>query len=179
MTTFTGTSGDDIYTAIAGNDTYQLLDGNDTINYGATIDGLGVLTWNNGFDTIIAADAGVLAPNYDRIVLNFSPNYVWGRKAGNNFELSIYAHVVTASIDPGAVDEVGKITLVNAFTATPGDRLSRIEFPNGTYFEAIPAPVADSYGHTAIYKFYEVGAGNVVSSEFYSRYPTSHQIYGR
>ncbi len=169
MATFTGTSGDDIFTALAGNDTYQLGDGNDTIFYNATVDGLGVLTWNNGFDTIISTDGGVVAPNYDRIVFNFSPDYIFARKVGNNFEASVYAHSVqNLNTDPGTVDEVGKITLINAFTASVADRISRIEGPNGFYFEAIAAPVADIYGHTAIYKSHNPGIGNVQYNEWYT-----------
>ena len=168
MATFTGTSGDDIFTALAGNDTYQLGDGNDTIFYNATVDGLGVLTWNNGFDTIISTDGGVVAPNYDRIVFNFSPDYIFARKVGNDFEASVYAHSVqNLNTDPGAVDEVGKITLINAFTASVADRISRIEGPNGFYCEAIAAPVADIYGHTAIYKSHNPGLGNVQYNESY------------
>jgi len=168
MTTFNGTIGDDTLTAIAGNDTYQLGAGNDTIYFNASVDALGVLTWNNGLDTVISTDGGLLAPNYDKIILNFSKDYVYGRKVGNNMELSIYAHVQNGDSDPGTVDQVGKITLVNAFSATPADHISRVEDANGFYFEAISAPVADIYGHTAIYKTYTPKTGDLQYVEWYT-----------
>ena len=150
MTTFNGTTGDDSLTAIAGNDTYQLGNGNDTITYNASVDAFGVLTWNYGFDTIISTDGGVDSPNYDKVVLDFSFEYLWGRKVGLNIELSIYAHNVSNSnSDPGVADEVGKIIFVNAFSNSMSDRLSRLEGPRGMYFEAIASPTADLHGHTA------------------------------
>ena len=152
MTTFSGTPGDDAEFGIAGDDTYQLGSGNDTITYNASIDGLGVLTWEYGTDTIISADGGVTAPDFDRVVFGFSSNYLWGRKVGNNFEISVYAHPVTGQTDPGTLDQVGKIIVVNAFTAFIADRLSRIEATGGFFYEAIAAPVADPYGRTAIYR---------------------------
>ena len=160
MATFPGTPGDDTLTAVAGDDTYQLGAGNDTLIFNATIDGLGVLTWNNGFDTVIPADGGVEAPNYDRIVINFSYDYVWERKVGNDLEVSIYAHKLTGETDPGATDQVGKIIVRDAFTASLASRISRIE---GTDFsiDAIAAPVVDSYGHTAIYTVRFPGSGSV------------------
>jgi Ca2+-binding RTX toxin-like protein len=167
MTIFTGTAGNDTLTGIAGNDTYQLGAGDDTINFNATVDGLGVLSWNNGFDTVVSTDGGLASPNYDRIVLNFSPDYIYGRKVGLNLELSVYAHIVTGNFDPGSFDEVGRITLVNAFSTSIADRISRIEAPGGFYFEAIAAPAPDSYGHTAIYKIYEPGTGTVAFEENY------------
>jgi Ca2+-binding RTX toxin-like protein len=173
MATFIGTSGDDTLTAIPGNDTYQLGAGNDTIYYNATIDALGVLSWNNGFDTIISTDGGVVAPNYDKVVLNFSSDYIFARKVGADLQLSVYAHVLNQTgnnIDPGSVDEVGRITLQNAFTASIGDRISSVEGPLGSSgfgFRAIPVPVADSYGHTAIYGFRNPGTGNIVYNETY------------
>ncbi|MBL8337693.1 MAG: hypothetical protein JNM97_13040, partial [Rhodoferax sp.] len=90
--------------------------------------------------------------NFDKIVINFSLDYIYARKNGANFELSIYAHALTSDIDPGAVDQVGMIILKDAFTGSINDRISRIEGPNGFYFEAITTPVADLFGHVAIYK---------------------------
>ncbi len=165
MTTFNGTNGDDKMNGVAGNDTYQLGNGNDTISYNASVDGTGVLSWAYGFDTIIASDGGIAAPNFDRIVTNFSLDYIWGRKVGADFELSIYAHVPNSDMDPGTGgDEVGRITLKNAFSASSADRISRIEDSSGQYFEAIAVPVADQFGHTAIYKF--GGSNNGVVSEW-------------
>jgi Ca2+-binding RTX toxin-like protein len=154
MATFNGTSGDDIEFGVAGNDIYQLGAGNDTIIYNATINGLGVLTWTHGNDTIVSTDGGVAPPNYDKIVLNFSLDHIYGRKNGANFELSIYAHAINDENDPGAVDQVGLIVLQNAFSGSINDRLSRIEGPNGFYFDAVVNPVADDYGHVGIYKAY-------------------------
>ncbi len=168
MTIFNGTIGNDTLTAIAGNDTYQLGAGNDTVYFNASVDSSGVLSWTNGFDTVISTDGGLSAPNYDKIILNFSKDYVYGRKVGANMELSIYAHVQNADSDPGAVDQVGKITLVNAFSASPADRLGRIEGTNGFYFEAITAPAADSYGHTAIYKAHTPKTGDLQYVEWYT-----------
>jgi Ca2+-binding RTX toxin-like protein len=166
MATFPGTPEDDTLTAGAGDDTYQLGAGNDTIHFDATVDALGVLTWNNGFDTVIPADGGVEAPNYDRIVINFSYDYVWERRVGNDLELSIYAHKLTAFTDPGATDQVGKITVQDAFTASLASRISSIE---GTDFalDAIIAPVVDRYGHTAIYKLRFPGSGSVEYTDWY------------
>ena len=141
MATFPGTPGDDTLTAGAGDDIYQLGAGNDTLYFNATVDGQGVLTWANGFDTVISTDGGVEAPNYDRIILNFSGDYIFGRKVGNDLELSVYAHKLTGDEDPGATDQVGKITLKDAFTASLADRISRIEGTDFA-FEAIAAPVA-------------------------------------
>ena len=172
MTTFSGTSGDDTFTAAVGNDTYQLGNGNDTIYFNATVNAPlvvnqpGVLNWTNGFDTVISTDGGVAAPNYDRIVLNFSDDYLYARKVGANLELSVYAHAPNSDADPGTVDQVGKITLTNAFTASAADRIGKIEGANFS-FEAIAAPAADSYGHTAIYKIHHPRSGSV---EFTERY---------
>jgi Ca2+-binding RTX toxin-like protein len=167
MTIFTGTSGDDALFGIAGDDTYQLGGGNDTITYNATVDGSGVLTWGYGIDTIISTDGGVVAPEYDKIVFGFSSDYLWGRKVGNNFEISIYAHVVTATIDPGAVDQVGKLIIVDAFSPLLADRLSRIEASDGFFYEAIATPVADTYGNIAIYKNHTPGPGVGEYEEWY------------
>jgi Ca2+-binding RTX toxin-like protein len=167
MTAFFGSSGNDTLTAIAGDDVYQLGEGNDTLYFNATVDASGVLTWNNGFDTVISTDGGLAAPNADRIVVNFLSDYIWSRKVGDDLELSIHAHLPTGNGDPVPVeDEVGKITLKNAFTASPADRISRIEGP-GFYMEAIAAPVADKYGHTAIYKMHALGSGDVQFEESY------------
>lgn len=152
MATFNGTSGDDDLTAIAGDDTYQLGNGNDTLVYHASI-AAGVLSWNNGNDTIIATDAGLGAPHFDRIVLELLVDYVWGRKLGVDFQLSIYAHAVgNLDDDPMTTDQVGTILLKNAFSASLADRIGRIEAQGGFYFEAIANPAIDAYGHTAIYK---------------------------
>jgi Ca2+-binding RTX toxin-like protein len=171
MTVFTGTTGDDSFAGAAGPDTYQLGAGNDTITYNATIDATGTLTWNYGFDTIISTDGGVTTPNYDKIVLNFSQNYLWGRKVGNDFQLSVYSTAPNSDVDPGTVGEVGRITLQNAFTANINDRLSRIEGPLGSagfYFEAIANPVADAFGHTAIYKLHNPDTGDASVAYFES-----------
>ncbi len=157
MATFPGTPEDDTLTAGAGNV---------TIYFDALVDGLGVLTWDNGFDTVISTDGGVEAPNYYCIVFNFSGDYLFLRKVGSDLELSVYAHKVTGDLDPGATDQVGKITLRNAFTASLADRISRIE---GTdfVFDAIAAPVPDLYGHTAIYKVRNFASGNVEYGDWY------------
>ena len=160
MTTFLGTTGDDTLTGVAGNDTYQLGTGNDTINFNASVDAFGVLTWANGFDTVISTDGGLAAPDFDRIVINFSTDYIKDRKVGLNLELSIYANALTSDIDPGTTGEVGRITLLNAFSANPADRLSRLDGPNGFYIEAILAPSPDLYGNTAIYKGHSNGGTN-------------------
>ena len=157
MATFNGTADGDSLSGVAGDDTYQLGSGNDTITYAATVDANGLLTWDHGFDTIISTDGGLGLPNYDKIILGFSPDYIYGRKVGADFQLSIYAMPINGDSDPGATGEVGRITLANAFTDNPADRLARIEGLNGFYFEAIAAPTADVYGHTAIYKSYSAG----------------------
>jgi Ca2+-binding RTX toxin-like protein len=166
MATFPGTPQDDTLIAGAGDDTYQLGAGSDTIYFNASVDGSGVLTWDNGFDTVISADGGIEAPNYDRLVFNFSGDYIYPRKVGDDLELSVYAHKVTGDTDPGATDQVGKITLRNAFTASLADRISRIEGPDFV-FDAIAAPVADLYGHTAIYKVRNFASGNVEYGDWY------------
>ncbi|OGB58099.1 MAG: hypothetical protein A2503_07505 [Burkholderiales bacterium RIFOXYD12_FULL_59_19] len=157
MATFNGTADGDSLSGVAGDDTYQLGAGNDTITYAATVDANGLLTWDHGFDTIISTDGGLGLPNYDKIILGFSPDYIYGRKVGADFQLSIYAMPINGDSDPGATGEVGRITLANAFTDNPADRLARIEGLNGFYFEAIAVPTADVYGHTAIYKSYSAG----------------------
>lgn len=167
MTLFNGTIGNDTRTAVAGDDTYNLGDGNDTINYSGAVDGAGVLTWNNGFDTVISTDGGVTDPNYDRIILNFSFDYVWGRKVGSDLELSVYAHIINSDNDPVNVDQIGKITLKNAFSTSIADRFSRIQDNSGHYFEAIAAPVADKFGHIALYKSDQAASGNVLSNGWY------------
>jgi Ca2+-binding RTX toxin-like protein len=165
MAIFNGTTGDDALVGMAGDDTYQLGDGNDTITYGASIDSSGVLTWNNGNDTIIAADSGLLSPHEDRIVLSFPVDYVFGRKLGNDLVLSIYAHAPMGDDDPGDTDQVGTITLVNAFSGSLNDRIARIDADNGFYFLAIATPIGDKYGHTAVYQDHEVGDSGVLYRE--------------
>ena len=146
MATFPGTPQDDTLIAGAGDDTYQLGAGSDTISFNASVDGSGVLTWDNGFDTVISADGGIEAPNYDRLVFNFSGDYTYPRKVGDDLELSVYAHKVTGDTDPGATDQVGKITLRNAFTASLADRISRIEGPDFV-FDAFCASRLTAGGH--------------------------------
>ncbi len=160
MAIFTNVAGDDNLIGVDGNDTYQLGAGNDTITYDATVDETGLLTWGFGFDTIISTDGGLGSPNYDKVIFNFSPDYIYARKVGTNLELSIYATPVYGDSDPGTTDEVGRITLEKAFTTDPFDRLTRIEGPGGFYFEAIANPSPDIYGNTAIYKSYEPGDAN-------------------
>jgi Ca2+-binding RTX toxin-like protein len=167
MTTFNGTSGNDTLTDIAGDDIYQLGAGNDTLYFNASVNSAGVLAWTNGFNTVISTDGGLSAPNHDRIVINFSKDYIYARKVGADLELSVYAHTQDGDSDPGSTDEVGKITLKNAFTASTADRIGRVEGLNGFYFEAIAAPLADSYGHTAIYKTYNQGSGAIQFEEWY------------
>jgi Ca2+-binding RTX toxin-like protein len=116
MATFPGTPEDDTLTALAGDDTYQLGAGNDTLYFNAAVDGLGVLTWDNGFDTVIATDGGIEAPSYDRIVFNFSGDYLYPRKVGSDLELSVYAHKVPGDLDPGNTDQVGKIIVSGLLT---------------------------------------------------------------
>ena len=155
MATFPGTPGNDSLLGIAGNDTYQLGEGADFITYNATVDGLGVLTWNYGFDTVISTDSDVAGAHKDEIVFNFSPDYIWGRKVGNDLVLSVYSTVQTGNVDPGTTGEVGRITLVNAFSANVNDRIGRISGANGFYFEAIPIPTADEFGNVAIYRSFD------------------------
>ncbi|MBV5276823.1 hypothetical protein JZU56_03090, partial [bacterium] len=81
----------------------------------------------------------------------------------SDLQLSIYANPLSGDSDPGATAEVGHITLANAFTNNIADRLARIEGPDGGvsfYFGAVATPVADVYGHTAIYKSYSKGDAN-------------------
>jgi Ca2+-binding RTX toxin-like protein len=150
MATF-GTTGDDFFIGVLGNDRYELNSGNDTVVYNATVNA-GVLTWANGNDTIVSTDGGLVAPNYDKIVLNFPLDYIFARKNGTHFEISIYANVLTPDTDPGATGQIGLIVLQNAFSGSINDRFSRIEGPNGFYFDAVVNPVADAYGNVGIYK---------------------------
>ena len=161
--------GDDVRIAEPGDQIYQLGNGNDTVFFESTVTN-GVLSWNNGFDTIISTDGGIAAPNFDTIALESAVDYVFPRKAGNHFELSLYAQVQNGNLDPGTGalnGEIGRITLQNAFSANPADRISRITGANGFYFEAIATPAADLYGHVAIYKSHEPSPGtpNVLYGE--------------
>ena len=82
MATYTGTTGDDTVTLSATYDSYVLGAGNDTIYINASVDiDTGILTWSNAANTIVnSTDGGVVAPHYDKIVINFSSDYVRGQK---------------------------------------------------------------------------------------------------